>query len=237
MEKPIKCTCCDSILVVTHQERYQDLAEHVSNPNGMPSLKDGYQCPNEKCIAHNCDVTWIADGDCYFSANSGFTFQELKQELEANHGTSYAVDSWNYHYELGKQAIKRLTWSINLYWFKFVFEPREKGWNYGIEKRHMPNIWNWKMEIWKRDEHGWTHLIPTLRMVRFCVKQFNFNYERWKETGMDRPLEEAYRCVPLSLPGKTKDNRLFVRLASKWIQMRHPMKTQEVWNAYIEQKC
>jgi hypothetical protein len=29
----MKCPCCLKDLSITHQERYQDLSEHVSNPN------------------------------------------------------------------------------------------------------------------------------------------------------------------------------------------------------------
>ena len=71
MERKIKCPCCDSVLVVTHQERYQDLSEHVSNPNRQPSMKDGYQCPNTDCIANICDVAWIEDGDTVIDPTSG----------------------------------------------------------------------------------------------------------------------------------------------------------------------
>ncbi len=61
------CPCCKSKLEITHTGRYQDISEHVSSPNSVPSLKDGYQCIQEGCVAALVQATWIEDGGLYMS--------------------------------------------------------------------------------------------------------------------------------------------------------------------------
>lgn len=233
MEKPIKCPVCDSQLVVTHQDRYQDLVEHVSQPNATPSMKDGYQCPNTECIAHVCGTTWIEDGD-YYSGNrpEGITREQLNSALNARYGTAYAVDSWNFHYELGKRAVKKRTWKINLHWYKIDIIPQEKGWNYPIEVRHQPHLWKKKIEIWKKtSDYGYTNVIPFWRMTSFCVKKFKNSYSRWKENTNKRDWEEAYNEAMGISPWGKPDDRFYARVAKLWIQIFHARKVKELINA------
>jgi hypothetical protein len=233
MEKPIKCPCCDSILAVTHQERYQDLCEHVSDPNGTPSMKNGYQCPNTKCIANQCNVSWIEDGDYYKgSCPEGITWKQLNSALNARYGTAYAVDSWNFHYELGKRAIEKRSLKINLYWYKFNIIPKEKGWKYEIEERHQPHLWKKKIEIWKKSsDYGYTNVIPFWRMTAFCLSQFKGTYRAWKENGNKSSLKTAY-CTAHSLSEwrMDPDTRFYSRLAGLIIRTFYPGKVKELNN-------
>jgi hypothetical protein len=110
------CPCCDTELVVTHQERYQDLCEHISQPNAEPSMKDGYQCNNTECIANQCDVAWIEDGDYYIGKRpEGITYAQLDNALEQKYGVGFAVNSWQFHYQRGKNAIKERTKEIRFW--------------------------------------------------------------------------------------------------------------------------
>ncbi len=236
MKNKLKCPCCDTVLVATHQDHYQDLSEHVCNPNGKPSLKTGYQCTNINCIAYVCDVSWIEDGDCFFGKRpEKISYRELSDALKAKHGTSFAVNSWNYHYELGKQAIKRKTWKINLHLYKFVFSPKEKGWNYELEERHQPNMWKWKVEIWKKtDDHYYTNVIPFWRMTAFNMRQFRNAYKNWKENGAKSSLKFAY-CTAHSLEEwrMSKDTRFYSKLSSFLIQVFQPNKVKELNKAML----
>jgi hypothetical protein len=60
--KTLQCPKCFSFLYVSGQSRHETLSEHVINPNGTPSLKPEYRCPN-KCYP-KC-VFWDYDGDAY----------------------------------------------------------------------------------------------------------------------------------------------------------------------------
>ena len=101
--------------------------------------------------------------------------------------------------KMGKDVINAKTFKINLYFYKFVFSPREKGWDYPEEVRHMPNMWKWKVEIWKKSSnYGYTNVIPFWRMTRFCIRQFKNAYMNWKETGNTASLQSAF-CAAHSL--------------------------------------
>jgi hypothetical protein len=230
----IFCPCCETELKVTHRDRYQDLNEHVSNPNGEPSMKDGYQCTNEDCIANQCNVSWIEDGDCYLGKRpEEISYSILSFALKAKTGHSFAINSWNYHYQLGMDAIKKRTVRINLYWYKINFIPKEKGWDYPIEKRHHPNMWKWGIEIWKKtSEHGYTNVIPFWRMMRFSIGQFKMNYRNWKENGSDRSGKDAFDLlIGISSWGHI-DTRFYSRMSRLWIKLFHPGKVKELIQEY-----
>jgi uncharacterized protein YbaR (Trm112 family) len=233
------CPYCKGELKVTHQERYQDLPEHVSDPNGTPSLKDGYECLNEDCLAHGTH-TWIADGDYYTTRPKDIEFREwenLRKE-KAGGNNFHAIGSWNYYYQKGKDAIKAKTFKLDLYFYKFVFSPKEKGWDYPEEIRHMPNMWKWKVEIWKKSsDYGYINVIPFWKMTKFCIRQFNQTYRAWKENGYRQSLVTAY-CNAHSLEEwrLSHDNRFHSRLAGLIIRTFYPKRVKQIDQAFAETK-
>ena len=236
--RKLHCPFCKGDLVVTHQDRYQDLSEHVSDPNGTPSMKDGYDCLNEECLAFGTH-TWIEDGDYYSRRPKDITYQEWDELRKSQSGTDeyFAIGSWQYHYHLGKTAIKKASFRINLHWYKFEFEPKEKGLDYPEEIQYMPNLWKWKMSIWKKaSDYGYTNLIPFHRMVGFAIRQFKAAYRNWSETGSKYSLEEAYRYAMGYSWGNHPDERLYVKTAKWIIQNFHSKKSLEVVTVYTNQK-
>lgn len=59
----MKCPSCGHGLKKLDQGRYETLAEHVGNPNGEISLKDGYGCVNSTCLSAMNEVRWLFDGE------------------------------------------------------------------------------------------------------------------------------------------------------------------------------
>ncbi len=94
------CPYCGSPLVKSgNQKRMETLSEHVSDPNGTPTLKDEYVCSAEGIYGHQ----YLRDGSnkrlgCEFgilhSWNGGF-----------EKGGSYANDYWRELYELSEQSV------------------------------------------------------------------------------------------------------------------------------------
>ena len=107
--KDLKCPFCKGDLKITHQERYQDLIEHVSQPNAQPSLKDGYECLNVACLAFGT-FNWIEDGDYFSTRPEGFTYREWLSLKKAVSGSEnyHAIGSWNYYYQMGKDVINKV---------------------------------------------------------------------------------------------------------------------------------
>ena len=236
--KTLYCPYCKGELAITHQERYQDLSEHVSDPNGTPSMKDGYECLNNACIAFETH-TWISDGDYFTRRPKDIPYREWEAMRKDIAGSEnfHAIGSWNYYYQMGKDAIKKKTLKVNLYFYKFVFMPKEKGWDYPEDQRHMPNMWKWKMEIWKRSsDYGYTNVIPFWRMTTFSLRQFKGTYKAWKENGNKSSLKTAY-CITHSLEeyGMSPDKRFYSRLTSWLIQGFYPNRVKEI-NQAIQKK-
>lgn len=67
----MKCPICKTELKVTGQARLETLIEHVEDPNGIPSMKNKYQCPNENCIANQDELVWDEYGEYYDGKHAG----------------------------------------------------------------------------------------------------------------------------------------------------------------------
>lgn len=60
----MNCPLCNTELIIKGESRYQNLDEHVCDPNGTPSIKPEYRCTNIKCLIWNL-VFWDEDGSLY----------------------------------------------------------------------------------------------------------------------------------------------------------------------------
>jgi hypothetical protein len=237
MENPnLKCPCCETELVLTHQGRYQDLCEHVSQPNREPSLKDAYQCPNEYCVANNLNASWIEGGEIFINPPKGIKWTVAHRTIEkaSVSGMYWALNSWQHHYEGGKKAIARYKFSINLYWYKFDFEPKDKGHKYPTEIQYQPNLWKWKTQIWKREKNGASYVgvIPFWRMVKFSIGKFNSEYALWKENGNKNSLKECFNGAMGIAPWGAIDTRFYTKFTKVWLQVFKPNKVKEVITAF-----
>jgi len=217
----IYCPVCGGLLEVTHYDRYEDLSDHVSNPNGVPSLKPGYQCNGDNCYASAINCTWIESGGMFLDNPVGITYSEAYKKVKelSSSGMEYAIGSFSDNYERGKNKIKKLSFRINLYWIKISFEPMEKDGN--NHDQYHPNPFKWKLSYWKRVTRGnnkghYTNLIPITRMISFQIKNFKRNYD----LALSRKVKGNYieKCLK-AMEGVVfteKDERLFMR-ASSWI--------------------
>lgn len=226
----MRCPCCLKDLIITHRERYQDLSEHVSNPNGLPSMKDGYQCTDEYCVANNLNCTWIEDGGIYIDPPEGVKWTVAHRIIEKSSTTGmyYALDSWEHYYNLGKKKIEKRTLLLNFHFFKVKIFPKDKGWDYPMETRHNPSLFRYKVEYWKRDKANGHYImvIPISRMVVFCIKNFNRNFSRWKETGDLNSSKDALNEALCISPWGAKDERLYAKISSFIIQLIYPRKVK-----------
>lgn len=194
----MRCPCCEKPLQVTHRERYQDLSEHVSSPNRDPSMKDGYQCMNEYCIANNLRCTWISDGEIFIDPPKGISWTVAHRTIEkfSVSGMYYSLDSWMHHYESGKKEIKKRSKVINAFNFRIEIEPKTKGWKYPENQMYRPSLFRYNFRFWKKTgDHSYSLIIPDTKMIRFIVKQFNNSYNRAIEYNDDRSLEKCFEYL------------------------------------------
>lgn len=151
-EKRVKgkmyCPCCESELVKTHQGKYETLSEHVSQPNAGPSMKQGYGCPNEYCVANNLNGTWIRGGEFYMDPPAGIKWTVAHNAVKASSKTgSYdALNSWQHFYNSGKKKQKSWKFTVKIPFtkHKFTFIPKDKGYKYPDHEQYQPAWWKWK---------------------------------------------------------------------------------------------
>lgn len=207
----LKCPCCLKRLEITHRDRYESLDEHVSG--SKPSLKHGYQCKDIFCVANNLDAAWIKDGDLFFRNIPTGIYHSTAHSIinKFSNDNTYAVNSWGYFYHKGKKNRDKLSFCLNLFFYKFIFIPLEKGSNFPREKQYEPSLLKWKCEIYKRKDKKYVHIIPFWKMINYHVREFNISYYRWT-----RDYNNKYflkQCIEIILP----DNKRFSVICSKWI--------------------
>ncbi len=65
----MKCPKCKRKIVITGYSRYQNLIEHVSNPNGLPNIKPEYRCSRTFINCYPKRIFWDEFGDVYIPSS------------------------------------------------------------------------------------------------------------------------------------------------------------------------
>jgi hypothetical protein len=234
----IYCPICKHTLFVTHKDHYEDLSDHVCNPNEQPSLKDGYQCINDDCLCHQFKCTWLESGEMFIDTlnlPTNITWSkahELVKELSGVNSCA-AYNSFEYYYKLGEITINKYSFLINLYFLKINFIPKPLGYKYEMDKTYMPNLLNWKVEYWLFQKGGgYRHLIPFTTMFMFSINQFNDKVSRLK--GMENPLinkneiKDCVKYINYLSPWGQKEERLHGKIASWWINTFYKNKVKYI---------
>lgn len=228
----MRCPCCEKPLEVTHRERYQDLSEHVSDPNREPSMKDGYQCPNKFCIANNLRCTWIEDGDIFIHPPKGISYVVASDTIKncSVSGTTHALDTWGHYYEIGKIKKKKRTKDLYLFKWMIKIEPKDKGWKYPENERYNPSWWKYSISFYEKSGECYISIIPFLTMLRFVIKKFHSDYESWIYNKVKNKFSFD-QCIEL-ISGKnsfeTEENKLYRKMARIWIITFYPEKCKEL---------
>lgn len=113
----MKCPSCNSTLEITGQERLETLGEHVSNPNGTPSLKPTYQCVNANCKCFRAFM-WDEYGDFYCN---GYYHQAMEIFPDDRYA---AIDSFakKCEIEIYKKGLKDKTY-LHPAWCLWFYQP------------------------------------------------------------------------------------------------------------------
>ena len=179
----MRCPCCEKELIVTHRDRYQDQSEHVSNPNGTPSMKDGYQCLDQYCIANNLGATWIEDGEIYMDPPDGVKTTVAHRVIEKMSvtGMYWALDSWNNSYQGMIRDQKAKTFSVRFFKHKFTFVPKFDTDYDKNPTEYTIKPFSWKIEWWKKDsdmEGCYTSVTPVFRIIKWRIGDFKRGVEK-----------------------------------------------------------
>lgn len=173
----IKCPCCLSDLIITHQDRYETLIEHVEERE--PSIKDGYQCLNTCCKAYEMNGTWIEGGEFWIKEPpAGMNYFEAEEEVE-RHSLSGRVDAMNSFsdgYERFKEDKSRRELSLDLWWFIFKWTPIYTKID-GIHE--WKRTGKWKRTIMRRASEGrYVHFMTFWDIFFFELEVYKTNYSK-----------------------------------------------------------
>jgi hypothetical protein len=152
------------------------LEEHVEERE--PEMKDGYQCMNPVCKAHEMNATWIKDGDMYIKEPvAGMNWTEATNEVEKYSltGRTEAVNSWASGYAIYREKQTKETIVLDLYWFIIKWIPRFSR----IE--HEVPIWKkdgtWSRTIMRRTKGGrYIHFMTLWDIFWFEYSDYTSKY-------------------------------------------------------------
>lgn len=187
----MRCPICLNELSVTHRDRYESLSEHVSDPNGTPSMKDGYQCTTRECIAHTWCVTWTDDGDFYMSSeNVPPGMNSSYFEKASTTGMYYALDSWSHTYGAMEKDKKKRTHTLHIGKWMINVVPT-------YDENYKRRLFRWKWEYWKKRDNvgGYVLVIPMSRMVKFCIREFKRHYNKALYSHNKYSIEKCLKCI------------------------------------------
>lgn len=230
----IKCPCCLSELKVTHQDRYETLIEHVECTE--PTIKDGYQCPNESCKAHEMNAVWIEDGDFWIKEPpTGLNYTEAKNEVEkcSLSGRLNAVDSFSDGYEAYKADQEKRKMTLNLYWFIFQFTPR-------YERVEGSNYWertgSWKRTIMVRKDGRYLHFMTFWDIYYYELGNYNSNIHG-ALSGNQHSIDVILKLANNEDMFGRKEKRFWWRLAAYFVcWVWNKERTKIVVNSNINRK-
>lgn len=224
----MRCPCCEKELTVTHRDRYQDTSEHVSNPNGTPSLKDGYQCLNQYCIANNLGATWISDGEIYMDPPDGIKSTVAHRVIEKMSvtGMYWALDSWSNSYQSMIKDQKSKTFSLHLFKHKWDFIP-----NYDTDYDTEPSSYtvrpfSWKIQWWKKSEGEigcYNGMTPFYKTISWRIAFFKRDVDKMKNESNAIDLM-AYVLSKEKWGAETKISKF----TGWWIRVFHRKKVNKV---------
>lgn len=228
----MRCPCCQKDLIFTHRDHYQDISEHVSNPNGKPSLKDAYECLDQSCIANNLNCSWIDDGEIYIDPPEGISWSIAHRIIEkfSVSGMYWALDSWNHYYHIGKKKTEKRTIKIDLKIWRINIIPKEKGWKFQEYQRYNPSWYKYKIEFWKRGSREGSYILvmPITRMVIFRIKKFKINYKEWEENKNPNAFKECKNEILCLTSFGEKDDRKYAKISSFLVTFLYQRKCKKI---------
>jgi len=165
MKNTMKCPVCRTELIVPCSRVYQDLCEHVCDPNGRPSSKPSHECPNKYCTANGA-VFWDDMGDLYVMDTDAFKKIKFIDGNDAPFGSfsrqnkiEICKSDENYDFLTFKKfKIKRV----------FSYKADLDG-NILKRKGHF--------EIWRKSSQGYVHHVGNLRMIRHMIGSIHSDFK------------------------------------------------------------
>lgn len=168
------CPVCRKELVKGKDERYETLEEHVSDPNGTPSVKETFRCPDENCrINKKFEGFWDWYGDFYsheYCPGEDFIALDSHRK-QADVEISKRDENFTF--------FRTYSWKFRIV-FKYkantMGEVVKRTPTIEIQKRHWDSFkdyFTWYFQ--NKDKRSWPSWClhhTNYRMYKFCLKEF-----------------------------------------------------------------
>lgn len=218
MKAPIGCSVCGAELKVTTCGRYESLDEHVSDPNGTPTLKDGYTCSMQTCLANMYGAVWTADGEVYMNPPDHLGHSEAYDKLKYFSADDLveARNSWCRSYEEMLLKQKRNTLNVKLYFLWIEIEPTYVN----VSKDEY--VWKVKNYKWRwmtrRAKGFYESFSPIWDILRYKNWEFKMKYRSAISGGSKSDLQDLMSIYDdtMTWSSNRKENRFWYRVAN-WL--------------------
>jgi hypothetical protein len=164
------CPSCKASLVVTGRERLETLVEHVSDPNGTPSMKDKYECSDLSCPTRGF-YFWNSYGETYTSAEL-YRVKPMVPFIDGNEGPFGSLER-RLNIEVYKKDENHPLFGIETRWgmirVEYEYTANEDG---GILSRRRT------YRIWKKEGDHYTSHIPGVDMFLYVLSDFRKKLRR-----------------------------------------------------------
>ncbi len=174
----MNCPICGNELVQGDEKQYENLSDHVSDPNndyGRP-LRPTYTCVEEDCPLDDNLLWWDEMGDLYIENYDLYhNVQDRLKELcidkviEAHNSFAKKLRMQDRYNEKTNELFKigNYRWAI-----KRKHECNEAG---TITK------YRFYIQTFKKDTVGWCYYTGFWRMLTFCIGDFNRHVKEYRE--------------------------------------------------------
>ena len=146
---------------------YQTLVEHVCSPNSRCYPKEYYICSKESCITHRYDMFWDNYGDSYGGVKTHNDLFILSDTTAVNScGRKLHIEQKKQYRTLAHLLVVKVgIESIPI---------TDKYGTHIFYTKHKP-------KVLLKSSTGWVEYTPGIKMFFFCIKQFNYAFNRFLE--------------------------------------------------------
>jgi len=223
----MKCPCCKSELIVTGQERIEDISEHVCDPNGTPSLKDVYTCSNGDCPTIGI-CQWIPSGEL---CTNGGKYDEFKKIKFINSNTGpFGSYSRKSNVEIYKDGLKKKSKEITLFnriqfFYEYNYTSNEDGDVLSTSKRLKMILRNG--DLWVYGSFPWETIYYIFNSFNRCLKR----YEKDKDNEYIK--KELYKDFYVSFKSEKRIIYRFCRFLLRILHWRLHKELKEFYKGKL----
>lgn len=193
------CPICKTKLDVIEHGRYQNLSEHCSNPNGLPTLKAIFGCPNEACDAHKDTLRWDSEGGYYGPVRSANV--PWDKEYAFIDGNDGPFNSYERKANV-KQDFRPKKTLLKIGALRVYLEGHREGNEQGDVVKKW---WTWHAT--------WKGQILGISMFWYCVKCFWRAWKQWRKN----PTSDWFAAEIRSSMVPPKWDKRWWKLSSAWL--------------------